>query len=1124
MSKIFKLGKDSGSNTYTDWNQSSSFPYNSERREKIQDPDGAPAKKEITSIPSPFARIDLVKNAFSEVNESEDLDGKTIFHKMVSDSLDIGEIFFNIDRFKDKVEIITWNPTTCIDEMLDQNACEGHKILGKVLQKYLASDADAYNFGSMQNIYILSYKHGNRQTSNPIGATSPATLFFSSANDLSDLSEELSFENDKPFDETYNPLYKRDPQYVKALFLYKKCYNSFASHFPELNKYFKSTYKKLSKDLKEEIDKLDANNLGGFGTISVSDDTHNNIVEVLGQPLYKLNGKTSIDNSDFLIDSTKCDEQILVLPIDIGNKYSELVYVTEKWGDKKKAPAYDDREIVNRTLPSRGDQQPYLTISDFLEPHIIRVPYKLNEEEFYTAHNRKNGEEITFLLPLKPLFFKYFSVEDIINKQMITIDTISGASAEVTLRIPIRSNKPRIKYVEYSRTYIMSSDPDEQENKGAVREIKMTGYVMPNVRFMRPEEAIYKVGLVTANNINRYNLSFYNGDQIIKDGDKSIQCSVRQDENEPVKNAVYTIENSNFDFIRISADGDINGVIIPRFKTQTINNTFRFAVDLGTSNTHVEVSKNDRDSEAYGYCKSPVCTFFVQSFDERGGVKNLQRENEIIEKDLLPALVGNGSDFCFPTRTILSYARNIDWSSNLKCFEKHNIPLTYGKRVELSYNDYQYDIKWGTDVNDQTKLKRYIEDLLFMLRTKVILEDGDLEKTKLTWFFPISMSQYRKNKLADAWKEKFRKYFPNTSEPKAMSESYAPGLYYHTKVTTTSNLINVDIGGGTTDVAYFTEKELRFVTSFKFAANDIFQDAYEKNATKNNIVDAYKDKIKTVLESNSQIPAVKEILRIFESDNNRYPANMASFLFSLRDNQNLKDVNKDMIDFNELLQKDEKFKIVFVLFYTTIIYHIAQIVKIQQLPLPRHISLSGNGSKVIKIVSTDCSILSSYTKKIFEMVTGQSYGNNPLEIIGLEEECSKEVTCKGGLEGSEPEGNKEKQVILKSTADGFVVDNFTFGSVDKAYKKTVEQSAEKFFEFFFTLCSEFKMKDNFGITTESVKIAKEYSTQDLATFINRGLELQRKDCKKDCKDDEPLSETLFFCPLKGFLSNLIKHL
>lgn len=1110
MSKIFRLG--TGSNTYTDWNESPSFPYNSNSRKNIQDPDGATAKKEITSIPSPFARIDLVKNAFREVCEGKSLDGQTIFHKMVSDAFDIGEIFFNIDRFSNKVEIITWNPGNCIQEMLD-SGCDGHKYLGNALQKYLESDAKAYNFGSMQNIYILNYKNGKNEL-NVIGATSPATLFFSNANNLSYLSEELSFEKDKPFDTDYNPLYKRDAQYIKALFLYRKCFPNFASVFPELNDYFEKTFQNLSSELRQEIRDLNVNDTGNYGTISVNQGAQNDIVEVLGQKLFKLNGTTSIENSDFLIDSTKCEDQILVLPIDRGNTYSDLVYVTERWGDQKFAKPYDNRDIAERTLPSRGDKQPYLTISDFLEPQIIRVPYLLNEEEFFTAHNRRNGEEATFLLPLKPLFFKYFSPEDIINNQMITVTTLSKSSADVTLRIPIRSRKQR-KYVEYTRSYIDSADPDESNNKGSVCEMKISGFVMPNVRFMRPEEAIYKVGIVMLS-ANRYKLSFYKDDKVIR----NITPSVRQSENELAKNAVYTVAQSNFDFIRVSANTSVNSIIIPKFKTQTINNEFKFAVDLGTSNTHIEVSKNGRESEAYGYLKSPVSKFFVQTFDDHGGPKNLQIENNIMEKDMLPALVGNGSDFRFPTRTILSCAKSIDWSSNLNCFEMHNIPLTYGKRVELSYNDYQYDIKWGTDEKDKAMLRCYVEDLLFMLRTKVVEEGGDLAKTKLTWFFPISMAGGRKQKLAKIWNEKFNEYFPgSTNGIEPMSESYAPVLHYRNENSTVSNLVNIDIGGGTTDVAYFVDKELSFVTSFKFAANDIFQDAYAKDTVHNGIVDAYKDKIKAVLESNSTDAAVRDVLAIFDSDNNRHPANMASFLFSLRGNQNLKNVNKNKIDFNELLQDDEQFKIVFVLFYTAIIYHIAQIVKLKQLPLPRHISLSGNGSKVIKIISTDSTILSSYTKKIFEIVTGQNYGTNPLGVIGLDKEGSKESTCKGGILGSEPEGNLEKQVILKSTGEELVTD-VVFGSVDENYKKTVEQSALTFFEFFFALCTKFNMKDNFGITNNSINTAKQYCNQDLATFINRGLEIQRK----DYEDSDPLRETLFFYPLKGFLSNLINNL
>ena len=69
MSKVFRLYKE-GTTTYEDWNNSPAFPYNSASRDTIEDPDGASACHEITSIPSPFARIDLIKAAFKEVCKS----------------------------------------------------------------------------------------------------------------------------------------------------------------------------------------------------------------------------------------------------------------------------------------------------------------------------------------------------------------------------------------------------------------------------------------------------------------------------------------------------------------------------------------------------------------------------------------------------------------------------------------------------------------------------------------------------------------------------------------------------------------------------------------------------------------------------------------------------------------------------------------------------------------------------------------------------------------------------------------------------------------------------------------------------------------------------------------------
>src|SRR5690554_462261 len=111
MAKVFRFHQ--GTDNIEDWQNSSI--YGKTAIEGIKDPAGATATKEITSIPSPFARIDLVKTAFENIVNSGKLEGNTIFHKMVSDALDVGEIFFNIDKYHDKVSIIIWDLKNDLD-------------------------------------------------------------------------------------------------------------------------------------------------------------------------------------------------------------------------------------------------------------------------------------------------------------------------------------------------------------------------------------------------------------------------------------------------------------------------------------------------------------------------------------------------------------------------------------------------------------------------------------------------------------------------------------------------------------------------------------------------------------------------------------------------------------------------------------------------------------------------------------------------------------------------------------------------------------------------------------------------------------------------------------------------
>ena len=79
---------------------------------------------------------------------------------------------------------------------------------------------------------------------------------------------------------------------------------------------------------------------------------------------------------------------------------------------------------------------------------------------------------------------------------------------------------------------------------------------------------------------------------------------------------------------------------------------------------------------------------------------------------------------------------------------------------------------------------------------------------------------------------------------------------------------------------------------------------------------------------------------------------LINFLFSLEDNKNIKEKHLD-IDFGKKLSDDDDFKIIFLLFYTSIVYHVAELMKLKGIEHPRNIVFSGTGSRALKIVEEE---------------------------------------------------------------------------------------------------------------------------------------------------------------------------
>lgn len=1134
MSKIFRLHKN-GSTTYTDWNGIPAFPYNQASRDTIDDPDGATASHEITSIPSPFARIDLVKTAFKEVckplgqSRIPNLDGNTIFHKMVSDSLDVAEIFFNLDKYKNDVEVIKWDPNVMIGELLS-SPIPGHQYLGDALQKYLVSDAATYNFGALQNIYLLNYIHGPAEI-NIIGATSPATLFFSNANDLSYV-DNIYFGTDRPFDDDFQPLYKRDHEFIKYLFALRKSISNFADIFPEVDAYLTATFNKLTDQaFKNDLRQLKDTDIDSFGTISVQYQQQNDYVEVLGYQLRKKTAQQASGTSDFTIRTTlPTPLSPMVLPVEKGNRYSLLRYTTAQWGKDNVAPYYDPQpDLTQRTLPNDGSLAPYLTISDLLEDAIVRVPHKFNSENYFDGHIKDTIGEYSYLLPVKPLLFEYFTADELRGampdgRPMIEMEVLAGnLGIKVTLRIPIKGNSS-ITYVEYTRKYYSERAADIEQNQGTIKEFEFTGFVMPCIKFNDASQAIYNISCVQPSTAN-YEFIFFNG------GEKVMPKSVTCRDNSSqfiVKADNYLLEKTLFDFIQVRNNFGHCGIILPLFAPQQSIEAFEFAIDLGTSNTHIEFRKKG-DNQPKAFCftpnERPLCEFFIPTRNEAGNLEDLIAQTEFIEKDFIPEEVGQ-RDFRFPTRTVLSAAKILDWKDVVAPFTMANLPFTYDKRLSLPFNNYRTDIKWGKD-EEISVMEAYVKCLLLIIRNKVLINKGDLRRTSITWFYPISMSPNRREKLREAWKLAYGTYFGG-SDIHEMTESSAPIQYFFEAEPTATNLVNVDIGGGTSDIAFASNKRITHVTSFRFASNSLFQDSFAGLAYTNGIVDWYKSSIRQVLIDRN----FSELIKIFDSESNTHPANMASFLFSLKDNSIPKaaGVSPKAIDFNYILQQDEKFKIVFVIFYTSIIYHIAQIIKCLGMEVPRHLSFSGNGSKVIKIITNDPRLLAKYTKKVFEQVLGRPYGKE-LEILGLEKDSNpKESTCKGGIihnqrkdahgksdgndSGYEDEDIRDKIIVLKSDGSGIVVPKDTYASITDTYKQQVVASVEQFFDFTLnTMNSVFNFDKNFGVERASIDIAREVVQRDLPIYLEKGIQQRVSESELNAT----IEETFFFYPIKGVI-------
>jgi hypothetical protein len=384
------------------------------------------------------------------------------------------------------------------------------------------------------------------------------------------------------------------------------------------------------------------------------------------------------------------------------------------------------------------------------------------------------------------------------------------------------------------------------------------------------------------------------------------------------------------------------------------------------------------------------------------------------------------------------------------------------------------------------------------------------------------MSEHRRNTLEAAWNKYTKMYISSSLTPDKLSESIAP-FYYFDKVggvkAYDKPVASIDIGGGTTDVVIYKDNKPVNLTSFKFAANSIFGDAYGNSLQNNGFIRKYYPVIKEKLETAELYELVRAMEQIKENNSSQ---EMIAFFFSLDSNKNIID-GKFPISFSEILKNDEEFKIVFLFFYAAIIYHLASLMKAKNLPCPRYITFSGTGSKVINIADPSIGLrnLTEYTKLIFADLYDEPKSN--IELKQYDE--PKEITCKGGLLCNDfVEIDDIKTVLVGSNSVKIVPDvTLKYNQIeDRDLLNDIKKEVLIFIDKFFSWNDTYNYYNKFGVSPKGFDLYNEQMKEDLMQYMLSGIKERQEEVQDNLNTN--IEEPIFFYPLVGTINKLAQNI
>jgi len=1163
------------------WNPYESNPYNDDALEKIKETIGD-YEIPVTSIPSPFAQLHLFETAFNSIiekykvtNDPSVFKGNTTYHRLISECLDVYEMLFLYDTLKlaGKIKITTWDFQSRINS-LKESSRDGIRTFGDVLQ-----------------LYIKTYNSENRYTENGIkdpfysftiilynnealAGTSPITGFFTTGNRI---NVSIRTHDDRKLFKTRTPLFERDPDFQVFINMFFQSNPKAIHAFPSVYNYVKTcrnlAEKELSKRLRE-ISVSESTDMSSDYTILYID---NNSIDILPDVRYyfrkrdEQNEQEILLQSDYRIISSRAQDfpPLALLP---GLKNKNWNYIETPLSDEIVIPNEDLRPMSNRTLPGHDTiQYPYLLRNDLLSKHLIKLDYDINEDKFWSGGSQSESKNL--LLPIKPDYFRYFTLDDL--KQNLTITKLDYGVV-VKLKMPVQADGG-LGYINFERTYIdMKPEFVDDENKGAIIPVKLYMGIYPFFKVKdKAYNDYYKVVLYNFPDI-KIECSFYRDDPIQDLQDVHLFDKIVRTRPEEGLGVVSTYleiskgldeidKDITFDIISINVTQDqlrTEGLIIPLMEKdiELSQSESKIAFDIGTSNTYTAIQIAGSIQKLNNYKKKesglelhqvmlhkPVLEEPTFKGSDQYDLNSLTGGyfRPTFLNEFMPSLIGDESQYNMPIRTVINQDNDTNPAhvDDVKVLSNINIPFAFGKEgMRKDYDKAFSNLKWGiadpANQANRNRLRAFIEQLVIMGRNKIISEGYSPKFTNVIWFKPLSMATAQESTFTGLWQEYYTKYFSKETEGSGrltnITESWAPFYSYPLAFGAGESFLNIDIGGGTSDILVFKDNQPVITASLRFAGNHLFD----------NGLNFTQSKASSLQKDNGFVTKYTRIMEKIFADKSDEESQKIIGYFNESTELNSEDLIQHFFtipEFSEQLRLDKDFKLLFLLHNISIFYHSAQIIKNSDaVVIPNTIGLSGNGARLLEITNMDkdlnhpkgfVSIVNHLFKHIFEL---EESPDIHLRMIPN----PKEATSVGGIQGLDrirlneyadiknfciPLGDSSTLIMNE---DYNAKKQYRFSDMKNEDNVSLTKVAENYIDFinyfFDRLWYECDLPNNFGVdkSFNPKKLTDYFTNNSRIKAVLRSAVVY----KIEIESEPMLNETLFFYPLRGFLYEFSQEL